>query len=209
MKSMPYVNRGLYEFAKVWNRVGGGTDYSPANIDPNTGEYKVAHSIFNLNPSSIEYFGEYYLGGTGRFVNQTYKTIEAAVRYALADDDRRQDIDFDSRNIPIYNRFVTTPRKSMEYYRQYWILSDEMKTRTFYRNQARREGDPNGILRTYYEGPMVAAENEFNRYKARIDALTDRISISHDAQKKQELIKERDKLVKEAVTKIEKLKGES
>ena len=200
LKSMPYVNEHLYSFAKALNKFGGGSDLRPATIDPLTGEYKLANSLFNINPSIIEHVGEYYLGGVGRFANQTLKTFTAAWKMAQGDDD----VELHIRDIPIYNRFVTTPRRDMEYYRQYWLIGDEMRNRTFYRNQARREGDPEGILRSYYSGPLYRAEMIYNRYKARIDDLGQRISITHDPQKRKELVKQRDSLVKEAVTAIEK-----
>ncbi len=204
MRSMPYVGKHFLAFSKALNKVGGGTDLVPATIDPVTGEYKLARRIFDINPSAIEHVADYAIGGLGRFGNQVIKTAVSAAEVALGVEDAK----IEERNIPIYSRFISTPRKNMQYYHLYWELGDQMRTRDHFRRQARKEGDPHGVLKTYREGSMMQAEQVFNRYKKRIDQLGLRIDIQDNKEKKQELSKERDALIKEAVIKVNEIQKE-
>ena len=53
----------------------------------------------------------------------------------------------------------------------------------------------------------MQAEQIYNRYKRRIDQIGLRIDIAHDIERKQELQKQRDELIKEAVREVEKIQS--
>lgn len=67
--------------SKALNEATGGNDYKSGAVD--------------LNPAQIEYIAEAYFGGVGKFLNQTYKTVQMLTGEA----------EYDIRNVPIVNRF--------------------------------------------------------------------------------------------------------
>lgn len=60
--------------------------------------YKTPSGADLFNPASVEHLFESYLGGAFTFVNQTLKTVGAALGVN----------DFDARNLPVINRFYDT-----------------------------------------------------------------------------------------------------
>jgi hypothetical protein len=154
--------------------------------------------VLNQNPSSIEYLLEYYAGGTGKFFNQLFKTAIFGVETAIG----KTEEPLDYRMIPIASRFMVRPPRNIEHYKDYWTISDEMRNRAHYRKQAVKEGDPYGVLQSYYQGPLVEAEKIFNVYKKEIDRYTDLIQEVEDKELKASLYKRRDELIKMAVTQV-------
>lgn len=71
------TNKQLVQFAAMLNGLTGGDKYTKGWAD--------------LNPATIEHLAESYLGGIGKFVNQSYKTLSMAW-----DEDMRE-----MRNVPI------------------------------------------------------------------------------------------------------------
>ena len=84
-KAYSGTNKEIIKSAEILNTFTNGDKYTPGFI--------------NVNPAVIEHLVENYLGGMGKTVNQTVKTIQATFS---------SDEEVLSRNVPVLSRFLAS-----------------------------------------------------------------------------------------------------
>jgi hypothetical protein len=102
---MKNVNPNVAKFSKGLNKLFGGDEYTSSGF------------FTDINPSKIEYLGEYYGGGTLKFWNNVYKTA------SLIWD---KEIEYKPSNIPILGSF-TSSLKAKDYTKDYIDLSKQIE----------------------------------------------------------------------------------
>jgi len=127
---MKNVNKAIKWTTDFLFKLGGGDPEiaSKFYIDKD-GDLKKVVNVLDINPSKVEHIFEYYLGGTGRFVNNVYKTAEGVITgaYETASGDREfQEIlsDVNVNNLPVVRRLYAQPWQNSVYTKYYDILNE-------------------------------------------------------------------------------------
>ncbi len=185
-KGLATTNPMFRKVARELNRLGGGDENRPASLtyDPNTGEVTRQpwkKWIFEVNPAKVEHLLEGFTGGTGAFINQTFKTTHNAFRMHLLND---PDASIDTRDVPIMNRLYRTIYTSSTV-SDYWELKSQVSDYKNYR-------------RVYkYKTPEMERNAKFvDKTEKRLRAYKKRIEAAQENPKlRQELIKDRNEFI--------------
>ncbi len=169
-KAFKGTNKQLVESAEFLNEITGGDKYTKGSI--------------NLNPSIAEHLVEGYLGGMGKTLNQTWKTISM-----IWDEDQRV-----MRNVPVINRFLSeTDEKNAfsrvgnsynNYRKEYDLTNQRLKG---YEKEADK-----GIFgfaekaNKLYNSPEYKRYEIFKEYQKEIDYLYDELKTA-DGEEKESL----------------------
>lgn len=166
-KAFKGTNKQLVESAEFLNEITGGDKYTKGSID--------------LNPSIAEHLVEGYLGGMGKTLNQTWKTISM-----IWDEDQRV-----MRNVPVANRFLSeTDEKNAfsrvgkaynNYRKEYDLTNQRLKG---YEKEADK-----GVFEfaekanSLYNSPEYKRYEVFKEYQKEIDYLYDELKTADGAEK--------------------------
>ena len=166
-KAFKGTNKQLMESAEFLNEITGGDKYTKGSID--------------LNPSIAEHLVEGYLGGMGKTLNQTWKTISM-----IWDEDQRV-----MRNVPVANRFLSeTDEKNAfsrvgkaynNYRKEYDLTNQRLKG---YEKEADK-----GVFEfaekanNLYNSPEYKRYEVFKEYQKEIDYLYDELKTADGAEK--------------------------
>lgn len=166
-KAFKGTNKQLVESAEFLNEITGGDKYTKGSI--------------NLNPSIAEHLVEGYLGGMGKTLNQTWKTISM-----IWDEDQRV-----MRNVPVVNRFLSeTDEKNAfsrvgsaynNYRKEYDLTNQRLKG---YEKEADK-----GVFEfaekanKLYNSPEYKRYEIFKEYQKEIDYLYDELKTADGEEK--------------------------
>jgi len=127
----PSTNKLLVGGTKFLNKVWGGTDYRSSGKQIEDGMVVDSwKGIFDISPALTEHIIEGYLGGLGRFFNDTYKTARSLVQGEVPA----------KQNIPVVRRLYQEPYQSMPWER-YYETRQRVDEINFYKTQAKKNGD--------------------------------------------------------------------
>lgn len=207
-KGFKGTNKFLQDATKNFNKLGGGNEFLPAGTDPTglTKSNSFKKFIFDWNPAIIEHVIEYYTGGRGKFVNDITKTVVAAAN---------KEIEFNSYNIPIANRFYSTSNAKKDIASDYYGIKDRLNTYEHYLSQAKsaiKSGEPEKqvvpFVEMISETDMLILNEKDEFVSKRIKMINEKLDSNPSAAeikelrlKKQELMKE---FIEEFNSKIEK-----
>ena len=124
LKGLRNTNKGLVEFSRALNKIGGGSDEIPANwqLDDN-GNWKEDNirNFLNVNPAKLEHLLTGYTGGLGQFFNDMVKTTTSVIEVAA----QQPDAEIQANDVPVLKRLYRTNYKqgAME---QYYDLKREV-----------------------------------------------------------------------------------
>ena len=122
------------------NEKGGGNKWTPAGVDPATGEMNGLINLMDQNPSKIEHLITSYTGGLGRMGARIY-------RYCSSPDEERV-----VRDIPFINAFLTDVRKEINPNTEYYDIRQKYESLDYWA----RNNWKNGEIPPYYNSPEEA-----------------------------------------------------
>ena len=132
-----YKNNDFNKYMPEWTKAYNGTNkelvWLTSVLNEWSGGDKYTKGWLDLNPATIEHLAEGYLGGVGKVINQSYKTVSMAW-----DEDMRE-----VRNVPIINSYIkgtderTRGRSVSEKYYNY--LKEYHDTERRYRGYMKEE----------------------------------------------------------------------
>jgi hypothetical protein len=105
-KGLRFTNPGLVKFTEQLNTLMSGNKDIPARYryDKETGTVEdnsfPGANLFDINPAKLEHLIEGYTGGTGKFVNQSIKTLYNGIMIAA----QQPEAEIDTRDVPVLNR---------------------------------------------------------------------------------------------------------
>ena len=127
---MNNVNNVVKSFTDVLFKIGHGDPETGAKYyEREDGKIVPVSNIFDINPSNIEHFIEYYLGGRGMFWNDVYKTatgtVESAIEHTGEDEAFKQVLaDVDINTFPVVKRLLKQPYGNTVFTAYYDIIDD-------------------------------------------------------------------------------------
>ena len=164
---MRNANKFISGVTEWLNEVGGGNQWTPAGIDPETGNINGLVNLLDQNPSKIEHLLTSYTGGLGRMGARIY-------RYVSSPDEERA-----VRDIPFINAFLTDVRKEINPNTEYYDIRDKYESLNYWFRKHQKEG-------TY--PPFYHSDEEAQKAAAEVTAVMQMIKQSDktlDAWKKQ------------------------
>lgn len=127
---MKNVNNVVKTFTDQWFKLGHGDPETGAKYyQREDGTVSPVSNIFDINPSNVEHFIEYYLGGRGMFWNDVYKTatgtVESAIEHTGEDEAFKKILsDVDINSFPVVKRLLKQPYGNTVYTAYYDIVDD-------------------------------------------------------------------------------------
>lgn len=199
------VNSAAKKFTDNLYELGGGdeTGYRYVYKD---GELKQIPSMLDLSPHSIEHLFSSYLGGTGSFFNNLYKTTENVLKAGdkmLEGEEFKEAIkEVDLNSVPVMRRFIRQawgdPLKSAFYDAK----RDYDRKITIMRDQYNNVADPDRLKKFIeMQKEIGISVGQYKIYEGRIDKLNDKhqqlLSVGQE-----DAAKEVDKTRRELMQKI-------
>lgn len=137
---MRNANKLISGVTEWLNEKGGGNKWTPAGVDPATGEMNGLINLMDQNPSKIEHLITSYTGGLGRMGARIY-------RYCSSPDEERV-----VRDIPFINAFLTDVRKEINPNTEYYDIRQKYESLDYWA----RNNWKNGEIPPYYNSPEEA-----------------------------------------------------
>ena len=137
---MRNANKLISGVTEWLNEKGGGNKWTPAGVDPATGEMNGLINLMDQNPSKIEHLITSYTGGLGRMGARIY-------RYCSSPDEERV-----VRDIPFINAFLTDVRKEINPNMEYYDIRQKYESLDYWA----RNNWKNGEIPPYYNSPEEA-----------------------------------------------------
>ena len=196
------VNSVMQQLARAVNRLGGGDENTPAGFKIGE-DGKIDYSgtknfVFDWNPSKAEHMLEYYLGGRGRFFNDIYKTVHAAVS---------EEKDVQSYNIPVLKRLYMKPYDG-NVWSDYYEIKQTIRDYDHFLKQSENGMDIATMKKLYGNVDMPALKAMFDVYDEVIQMHTDAGQVIQDPAKRKEVYDKRKEIMKQFVSQVRKMTKE-
>lgn len=154
-----HVNRVLKFLTDNLFKAGGGDPEAGSKFyEDKDGNIRRVSDFMDRNPSDVEHFIEYYLGGRGKFWNNVAKTggaiIEGAYETVSGDKEFNKMLsEVNANNVPVMRRLYSQPWQNSVYTRYYDIINEVDDYKSYVQAKAGKSDDTDvsDLMDPYHE----------------------------------------------------------